>query len=104
MLAPVTKSEQSQSLFHIYPAINLAARFPCQRRDLNIVTLFVNRNDRQNSPAIATKRAEFGRHPTANQLALSKEKSLASCPAAECGKASEFEPSETRVFDIPLTL
>ena len=34
-----------------------------------------------------------------NQLALSKEKSLASCPAAECGKEFEFEPSETRVFE-----
>ncbi len=39
-----------------------------------------------------------------NQLALSQEKSLARCPAAECGKEFEFEPSETRVFDIPLPL
>lgn len=39
-----------------------------------------------------------------NQLSLSKEKSLARCAAAECGKEFEFEPSETRVFDIPLPL
>jgi len=39
-----------------------------------------------------------------NQLAFSKEKSLAICPAAECGKDFEFEPSETRVFEVPLLL
>lgn len=39
-----------------------------------------------------------------NQLALSKEKSLASCPAAECGKEFEFESRETRVFEVPLPL
>ena len=39
-----------------------------------------------------------------NQLALSKEKFLASCPAAECDKEFEFESSETRVFEVPLPL
>jgi len=39
-----------------------------------------------------------------NQLAFSKEKSLAICPAEECGKEFEFEASETRVFEVPLPL
>jgi hypothetical protein len=39
-----------------------------------------------------------------NQLAFSKEKSLAICPASECGKEFEFEASETRVFEVPLPL
>jgi hypothetical protein len=39
-----------------------------------------------------------------NQLALSKEKSLAICPASECGKEFEFQAGETRVFEVPLPL
>ena len=39
-----------------------------------------------------------------NQLALSPKKSLARCPAAECGKEFEFEASETRIFEVPLPL
>ena len=37
-----------------------------------------------------------------NQLEFTKEKCLAICPAAGCGKEFEFEASETRVFDVPL--
>ena len=33
-----------------------------------------------------------------------KDKFTANCPAPECGKAFEFELSETRVFEIPLPL
>jgi hypothetical protein len=33
-----------------------------------------------------------------------KDKFRANCPAPECGKAFEFELSETRVFEIPLPL
>ncbi len=33
-----------------------------------------------------------------------KDKFRAHCPASECGKAFEFELSETRVFEIPLPL
>jgi len=39
-----------------------------------------------------------------NQIAFSKEKSLAICPASGCGKDFEFEASETRVFELPLAL
>jgi hypothetical protein len=39
-----------------------------------------------------------------NQLEFTKEKCLAICPAAECGKEFEFEASETRIFDVPLPL
>jgi hypothetical protein len=33
-----------------------------------------------------------------------KDKFRANCPAPECGKAFEFERTETRVFEIPLPL
>jgi len=39
-----------------------------------------------------------------NQLALSKEKSLAICPASEFGREFEFQASETRVFEVPVPL
>ena len=39
-----------------------------------------------------------------NQLALSKEKSVASCPADACGKEFAFEFRETRVFEVLLSL
>src|SRR6266567_8709191 len=41
------------------------------------------------------------RHQTTKQLAFTKEKCLANCPAAKCGKELEFEASETRVFEVP---
>ena|SRR5581483_7653518 len=38
------------------------------------------------------------------ELGSSKEKFRAGCPVPECGKAFEFELSETQVFEIPLPL
>jgi hypothetical protein len=39
-----------------------------------------------------------------DQLAFSKEKCSAICPAPECGNEFEFEAGETRVFEVPLPL
>lgn len=33
-----------------------------------------------------------------------KDRFRANCPAPECGKEFQFEASETRVFEVPLTL
>jgi hypothetical protein len=46
----------------------------------------------------------LGRYQATKPPRVQQEKSLTSCPAAECGKEFEFEASETRVFEIPLPL
>lgn len=52
------------------------------------------------SPARSAEFGSFSDHKTSSR----KEKSLTSCPAAECGKEFEFEASEIRAFEVPVTL
>ncbi len=46
----------------------------------------------------------LGRYQTTEPARVQQRKSLAICPAEECGKEFEFEASETRVFEVPLPL